>query len=92
MVCVFLEPAGIEHHEVGFALDQRLDFVGRQRRRVAARLDQFAERLGVGIDVLEQFVARRLPALQPAIELANVGVAQRREPSAAWDTRPSPSS
>ena len=59
--------------------DQRGDFVRGQRRRVAARLDQFAKGLCVGIDVLEQFIARRLPALQPAVELADIAVAQCRE-------------
>ena len=44
---------------------------------MAARLDQLAKRLGVGIDVLEQFKAGILPALQPAIERADVAVAQR---------------
>ena len=59
--------------------NQRRDLLRGQRGRVPARLDQFAKGLGVGIDVLEQFVARRLPGLQPAVELANIGVAQRRE-------------
>ena len=53
------------------------DFFRRQRGRVTARLHQFAKRLGVGIDVLEQFKARVLPGLQPAVERADVGVAQR---------------
>ena len=39
-------------------------------------LHQFAKGLGVGIDVLEHFVAGLLPALQPTVELADVGVAQ----------------
>jgi len=34
---------------------------------------------GVGIHILKQFVARRLPGLQPAVELANVGVSQSRK-------------
>jgi hypothetical protein len=33
-------------------------------------LHQLAKGLGIGIDVLEQFVTGRLPALQPAFELA----------------------
>ena len=52
---------------------------GRQRWRVAARLDQFAKGLCVGIDVLKEFVASVLPGLQPAAERANVAVAQRRQ-------------
>ena len=51
------------------ARDQGADLFGGQRRRVAAMLHQFAKRLGIGIDVLEQFIAGRFPALQPAIEL-----------------------
>ena len=43
---------------------------------MAAGLHQFAKRLGVGIDVLEQFIARRLPGLQPAVELTDVAKAQ----------------
>ncbi len=43
-------------------------------------LHQFAEGLGIGIDVLEQLKACLFPALQPAFELADVAVAQRREP------------
>ena len=56
--------------------DQGADFLGGQRRRVAAMLHQLAERLGIGIDVLEQFIAGRFPALQPAFELADIAVAQ----------------
>ena len=44
-----------------------------------AGLDQFAKRLGVGIHVAEQFVARHLPGPQPAVELTNVGISQRLE-------------
>ena len=46
---------------------------------MTARLHQFAKSLGIGIDVLEQFVARQFPALQPALKLPDVGVAQRRK-------------
>ena len=72
--------------------DQRADFLSGQRRRVAAMLDQFAEGLGVGIDVLEEFVAGVLPALQSACELADVTVAQRVELLRRLRTRPWPSS
>ena len=44
-----------------------------------AGLNQFAKRLGIGIHVLEDFVARPLPGLQSAVELTNVGVSQRPE-------------
>jgi hypothetical protein len=40
-------------------------------------LDQFAERLAVGIDVLEQLVAGVGPALQSALQGMNIGVAER---------------
>ena len=39
-------------------------------------LDQFAKSLGVGIHVLKQFVASRLPGLQSPVELTNIGVSQ----------------
>ena len=39
-------------------------------------LHQFAERLGIGIDVLEQLIASLFPALQPTVELADIAVAQ----------------
>ena len=77
---VFVETPDIEDFDVGVAFDQRRDFFRSKRRRVAPRLHQFAKSLGVGIDVLEQFVTRRRPGLQPAVELANIGVAQCREP------------
>ena len=41
--------------------------------------DQFAECLGVGVHVLEDLVARLSPAIEPTVELANIGVAQRLE-------------
>ena len=46
---------------------------------MAARLDQFAERLGVGVDVLEDFVAGIAPGLQSAGERADIAVAERPE-------------
>ena len=55
------------------------DLLGRQRGRVPARLDQFAKGFGVGIHVPEQFIARRLPGLQPAVELTNIAVSQCRK-------------
>src|SRR5579863_5793657 len=44
---------------------------------MAARFDQFTERLGVGIDVDENLKSRFPPAFQASFELADVGVAQR---------------
>ena len=44
-----------------------------------ARLHQFAKGLGVGVDVLKQFVARAAPAIESAIELTNTAVAQCRK-------------
>ena len=73
---VFVEPADVEDLNVGTISNQGADLLGGQRRRVPPRLHQFAERLGIGIDVLEQFVAGRSPALQPAVELPDIGVAQ----------------
>ncbi len=74
--CIFVEPPHIQDGDVGFAGDQRGDFVGAERGRMPPRLHQFAKGLGIGIDVLEQFVAGGLPAPQPAVELADVAVAQ----------------
>ena len=42
-------------------------------------LDQFAERLGIAVHVLEQLVAGRLPAREPAVERPDTEIAQRRE-------------
>ena len=47
---------------------------------MSAGLDQFAKRLGIGIDVLENLVARRAPGPEPAIERANIGITQGRKP------------
>src|ERR1700722_2420261 len=44
---------------------------------MAARFDQFTERLGVGIDVDENLKSRFPPAVQASFELADVGIAQR---------------
>jgi hypothetical protein len=86
---VFLEPAGVEDHLVGLGVDQGLDVLGGQRRRVPPRLDQFAERLAVGIDVLEQLVAGVGPACRPPFSM-DIGVAERRQRLPAGETRPSP--
>ena len=59
-----------------------------ERRRMAARLDQLAERLGVGIDVLEDFVAGVAPGREPAVERANIGVAKRHKLSARLSDQP----
>ena len=47
---------------------------------MAARLHQFAKGLGVGVDVLKQFVAGATPTIQSAFELTHVAVAERRKP------------
>jgi hypothetical protein len=73
---IFVKAPDIEDREFGPTRNQRRDFVGGQRRRVLALLDQFAKRLGVGIHVPEQLIARQLPALQSAVELANICVSQ----------------
>ena len=65
---------------LALACDQRRDFVRAQRRRVPARLDQLAKRLGVGIDVLEQLVAGR--RARPAV---------RRRAGAHWCSPAPPS-
>ena len=76
---IFVEAADIEDGDIGLARDQAGDFVRRQRGRVPARLDQFAKSFCIRIHILEQFVSRHPPGLQPAVELTDVGVAQRRE-------------
>ena len=43
---------------------------------MTARLDELAERLGVGIDVLKQLIAGVAPGLQPARERADVAIAE----------------
>ena len=64
---------------LAFARNQRRDFVRGQRGRMPAGFDQFAKGLGIGIHIPEQFVACRLPGLQPAVEFANVRVPQCRQ-------------
>jgi hypothetical protein len=76
---IFVEPPDIENRDIGSSRNQRGDVVRRQRRGMTAGLNQFAKRLGVGIHILEQLKARRLPRLQPAIELTNVRVTQCRQ-------------
>ncbi len=76
---IFVEAPDIEDLNIGFGCDQISDFVRRERRRVATMFDQFAECLGVGIHILENFVTGVAPALKSAIELSDVGVAERLE-------------
>jgi len=76
---IFVEPPDIENPDIGLVRHQACDLVRGQRGRVPPRLHQFAKRLGVGIDIDEQLKAGLLPGLQPAIELANIGVPQRRQ-------------
>jgi hypothetical protein len=71
---IFIEAADIEDGDIGLALDQGRDLVRAERRRMTARLDQFAERLGVGIDVLEDFVAGIAPSLEPTVERTDIAV------------------
>jgi hypothetical protein len=76
---VFVVAARIDDHDVGLRVDQRLHFLGGQRRRVALGLDPFAERLARHVDVDEQLAAGRAPAREAAVEHAHVGVAELRE-------------
>ena len=46
---------------------------------MAAGLDQFAKRLGVGIDVDENLKARLAPAIESAFKATNISVAERSE-------------
>ena len=89
---IFVEAADVEDGDIGLGGDQAGDFLGGQRGRMPALLDQFAEGLGIGVDVPEQFVAGAPPGRKPAVELTDVGVSQRRRCSAAGATRPSPES
>jgi len=49
---IFVEPPDIQNRDIGLSRNQRGDLVGGQRRRMLTLLDQFAKRLGVGIDIL----------------------------------------
>jgi len=62
----------IEHRDIGLGLQSARRLRPLITWRVPAGLDQFANALGVGIHNPETVVARRLPGLQPAVELANV--------------------
>ena len=46
---------------------------------MAAMLDQFAKRLAVAVDVLEQFIARRAPPGEPPFERMYPRIAQLRQ-------------
>ncbi len=72
----FVEPARVQHHHVGLGVDQGLQVFGGDGRGMAPGVDQFAKGLAVGIDVLEQLIARRPPALESALQRPKMTIAQ----------------
>ena len=76
---VLVEAARVEHHHVVLLVQQGLHLLGRQRRRMRLRLDEFAKGLARHIDVAEQLAARRSPARQAAFKLRDIRVSQRRQ-------------
>ena len=74
---VFVEAPGIEQDELVAAREATLEFVGRDRRRVAPGLDQLAEGLARHVDVAEQLETGFAPGAQSTGEQRDVGVAQR---------------
>ena len=72
-------PPRVEHHHVGAAIEQRLQVLGRNRRRVPCRLDQLTERLARGVDVAKELAAVAAPSVEPARQLRHVVVAERTQ-------------
>lgn len=50
---------------------------------MTARLDKLAKGLGIGVDVLEHFVAGRAPCIEAAVERADICAAERPQPFGA---------
>ncbi len=73
---VLVEAPGIQYHQVGLLVEQRLKFLGGQGRSVALGFHQFAKGLARHVDVLEQLAAGGAPALQAAFEQGDIAVAQ----------------
>ena len=73
---VLVKPARIQHHQIGFLLDQGFDFGGRQGRRVALMLDQLAKGFAGHVHVFEDLAPIGNPALQSAFQQADLGVTQ----------------
>ena len=64
---VLVKAASIQHHDIGFLIQQGLDFGGGQRGRVTLGLHQFAKRLAGDVDVDKDFAACIAPTLQAAL-------------------------
>ena len=73
---VFVKPAGIEHHHVRAAFEQRVDFVRRERRGFALRLDQLAKGFAGHVDIAEQLAATSGPTGQAIQQHAHLRVSQ----------------
>ncbi len=75
---VFLEAAGVEHHHVGVAVEQRLHFFGGQGRRVTLAFHQFAKGLARHVHVNEQLATGAAPAVEAAFEQADLRCSPRQ--------------
>ncbi|MNN04720.1 hypothetical protein D3C81_1174500 [compost metagenome] len=73
---VFVEAARVHDNHVGLFVDERLHFPRGQRRRMALRLHQLAERLARHVHVAEYLAAGGDPGCQPAVEPRHIRVAQ----------------
>ena len=55
---------------------------------MAAMLDQFAERLGVTVHILEQFIAGIAPGAEAALQFAHIGVTKPLQPHGGTARQP----
>ena len=65
---IFVERPAVEHDHVGAAANQPIELVGRDARRAAGVLDEFAEGLARHVDAGEQLEAGRGPGRDAAGE------------------------
>ena len=76
---VFLEPPGVEHHQIAFGLEESLDLGRGKAGRVRFLFDQLAEGLRGGVDVAEHLAAGGAPGLESAVEHRHRRIAQLRQ-------------
>ena len=72
----FVIAARIDDHHVALGIEQRLDFLRAERRRVALCLHVFAKGFAGHVHVLEDLAASRTPAIQTTFEQIDTRVAE----------------
>src|SRR5262249_1906912 len=76
---VFVERSAVEHHQIGAAADERVEFASADARRRILVLDELAERLAWNVDAGKELAAQGGPCTDPAPDGGNVGVARLGE-------------